>query len=264
MNENKVIDVLSKIDENITKSSSIENANRKLGILVSELSSLQEKIIKKELEIQYTVRLVNVIKSLKKRDFDSVSVDLLASDNRILDMSVAGKTIAMLTNDLYYNDQRTNRRHLLGKFLIESSFGSPRCTKAYNITMQVVGALKYPQDSPHTMFDHHCCLGNAVQLFEECLLSQDPTGLVILLLSFIESVNTEDASGAGVEYWPFITPEGLAAIDPKRIVKPHSIDGILTKFANLGLDRDLISLHLNDEAKFSAFAKSISHFKKSS
>lgn len=264
MDRNKAVSVLSTISENITKVSSINSAEEKLGKLVGELSGLHDRIVRKEIEIRQAIRFVNIVKNVKKRDFDSVSIELLTNDKRILDIAVSGKTITILTNDLYYHDSRTNRKHLLGKFLIESSFGYYRSTKAYNITMQVIGALVYPQDGPHIMSDNHCCLGNTERLFEECMISQDPTGLIILLLSFVESVNVDDSAGVGIENWPFVTPGGLMAVDPKRIVRPRIEPELIQKFGNLGLNTNLINSHLNDAVKFGKFHKSIGQLSKSS
>lgn len=129
------------------------------------------------------------------REYD----ELLAID-KVRDVTVGGGKIVVETKTLFCRDPRTGHIHDIGAFKIEIPTEGGRL-RWYNQTRLVqIGDRK--MNAPHVAADGHACEGTTKAEWPQFIADRQFAYVVMKAIQFVESVNTDDAWGKGINNWP--------------------------------------------------------------
>lgn len=202
---NKVIlkSVRTQMDESHKK---IFSAQERIGTLTEEIAKNQEIILveTKKLEsyeeishsvyskLMSEIQYIKNIKGVKSVDgFSSLSNGL----------------IKVYTDDIYVKNQRS--RYWLGSYVIEIDIVKGEVWFK-NTSEEFLRSSAWGDKCHHPHCDQkgHPCLGNIQTQVAELLRSFDISFLVNLCLSYLSSVNINDAAGKHIVNWPLVDNEG--------------------------------------------------------
>lgn len=101
---------------------------------------------------------------------------------------------------IYCQHPKTKHYHEIGEFIILFDFNAKQ-VRWYNMTRRVYG-VSTDMNAPHVYSDGRACLGDAQNTFTALFDKMDLVQLVLMSISFIQSVNIHDAAGSYINRWP--------------------------------------------------------------
>jgi hypothetical protein len=129
------------------------------------------------------------------REYD----ELLAID-KVTNVTVGGGQIIVETSALYCRDPRTGYVHEIGAFKIQIPTEGGR-VRWFNQT-RIVQIDDRKMNAPHVASDGHACEGTTKEEWPQFIAQRQFAYVVMKAIQFIESVNTSDVWGKGINHWP--------------------------------------------------------------
>jgi hypothetical protein len=178
----------------------------KIASLQTEVRGFQDAIVER-------IRIARTIEfelSGIARGVDEVQAQLAAEFDRIVKMpkvrSVGwrGTNFTINTDVLYCTDPRTKVVHEIGAFKLVFDM---RLSEVlfFNETRKL-NAYRNGMNGPHLFPDGRACLGNMQNILPKLIGGYEWAQAVVMALTFIESVNVEDAAGKFISMWPIHKP----------------------------------------------------------
>jgi hypothetical protein len=192
------VDDLKRVLEDMK--SEVENAQRELTTLVTTRTDRMRR-----LDLLTSGR-VNVEEELNREFTGFQRLD------RVTDVYWRGESLCIRTSTIDVVDPRTGHLHELGEFTIvlDCRTSIPRF---FNRTRQVRGHSD-AQMAPHVWSDGTACLGNVDGILPQMVGSGRLLDAAISCITFLDSVNVDDAAGRHVHRWPIKKrKEGVALLD---------------------------------------------------
>jgi hypothetical protein len=129
------------------------------------------------------------------REYD----ELLAID-KVTNVTVGGGQIIVETTALYCRDDRTGHVHEIGAFKIQIPTEGGRL-RWFNQT-RIVQISDRKMNAPHVAADGHACEGTTKEEWPHFIEQRQFAYVVMKAIQFVESVNTGDVWGKGINHWP--------------------------------------------------------------
>lgn len=138
--------------------------------------------------------------------------------SKVSSIFVKNKTVHVYTHNLYAMDQRTKKWHDIGTFHIslgmQSNTYSPSESLRIKNTKHQIHGLEESMEAPHVFPTGLPCHGNLLYGMTQAYKKRDLFQLILQIIGFLESANTDDAAGKFVNKWPEV-PEEVAKINEK-------------------------------------------------
>lgn len=140
--------------------------------------------------------------------------DKLLTVPGVLGVEIKGKILKIYTSMIRIVEAGATYR--IGRFRIEISMaGGEGSLKFFNLTNGGKGpgytrpggfpegwAMTFNRHHPHVKEDGFPCLGNLGEAIPRYILANQYSVVAILALQFLQTVNTEDQAGKGINWWP--------------------------------------------------------------
>jgi hypothetical protein len=127
--------------------------------------------------------------------------DDLVAIPKVLDVTVKKDELVVKTDTIFCLNPKTGLRHEIGQFEIRLDI--KRCAVTWhNLTRQVPGHGGKYFNAPHVSGKGYACLGNTQDLFPMLLRKRQFASAIELAITFVESVNLDDAWGKYITNWP--------------------------------------------------------------
>jgi hypothetical protein len=126
--------------------------------------------------------------------------DELLGIEKVANVTVGGGQILVDTKVLYCRDPRTGAVHEIGAFKIQIPTEGGRVRWFNQTRIVAIGDRK--MNAPHVAADGHACEGTTKGEWPQFIANRQFAYVVMKAIQFIESVNTEDVWGKGINNWP--------------------------------------------------------------
>lgn len=137
--------------------------------------------------------------------------DLTLDIDKVSAIVVRDKNVYVYTNNIYVQDERSNRWHDIGTFQISIGMHNNEydTNKTVNIknTKYQIEAFSHAMQAPHVWEDGHICHGNLATGMTDAYKRRNMFELVYQILLFLGEANTSDSAGENVNKWPEVTEE---------------------------------------------------------
>jgi hypothetical protein len=140
--------------------------------------------------------------------------------NKVKKIFVKDKLVHVYTENIYAQDVRSNLWYDIGTFhitigFLQDDFSPERSVVIKNTKHQVFGYSNQVMQAPHVFKEGNMCAGNLVTAVSEHYKNRDLYGIILDIIGFLESANTDDVAGSYVNRWPQV---------PEEVVKGDSVD----------------------------------------
>jgi hypothetical protein len=140
---------------------------------------------------------------------------------KVLDVVVYKKNrLHIFTDTLVVNDEKL---YDIGKFIIDVDMGvftsksndiNVGAIRFDNLTRKV-DAYNAGMQAPHIFSNGEACFGSAINAMVDAIKAGKITPIAVIGISFIETVNRDDAAGCKIDRWPTITAKENALIEKR-------------------------------------------------
>jgi hypothetical protein len=175
----------------------------------------------------------------------------LIDTGTVADFEAGGSWFSFITKQIVAEDSRTGAYHLIGRLQVrvETATGSLRFQ---NLDRRVDG-YDSGMHAPHVMRGGEACLGSFLEVTsapDGPAAKRDWISLMLMIIAFLESVNTSDPAGRHVHKWPFVD-------DPTEYGRPP-YQGRVYAYGD-GHDSGYEDDDDDDDEEESAFAENLTH-----
>lgn len=182
----------------------VESLRRNVDTERQKLETAQKQLteaVRRVKEQEDALELLITSRSKQEQELGD-EYDRLLSARCIKDVQVTKEKITVVTDVLYCVDPRTNKRHKIGAFRIELFLnGGEDCVRWFNQTQKVYNGHSN-MNAPHVDGNGKGCLGSIKYDLPKLMAKMDFSSAIMLAITFIESVNTDDAWGKTIDRWP--------------------------------------------------------------
>ena len=138
---------------------------------------------------------------------------------KISAIKVIDRCVHVYTKNIYVQHDKTFKWYDVGTFHIsinmyDNTYNTNGTVKIFN-TKHQVHAFSEKMQAPHVFEDGHMCHGNIVGEMVDAYRRRDLYQMVLIVLSFLESANLDDAAGQYLTKWPEVTEETAKKIEIK-------------------------------------------------
>jgi hypothetical protein len=130
--------------------------------------------------------------------------DAILKLNKITDVKVIDNTLHVYTTILNCVDDRTGKMHELGNYFITICLSTGNI-RFKNLSRTVQSFDSQAMQAPHVFADGHPCWGNIEETVTDLVGKLQLSALITLLLEFLQSANTKDPAGKGINLWPLVS-----------------------------------------------------------
>jgi len=136
--------------------------------------------------------------------------------------------VHVYTNTLFAKDDRTNRMHEMGTFHITINMSTTKYDTHNTVhiknTKHVITAYEEGMNAPHVFHNGVICHGNLAQMMMQAYAKRDLYQIILQIILFLQTANTDDAAGRYVNVWPMVNQDYI-----KRTEEEESKDVIITE-----------------------------------
>jgi hypothetical protein len=189
----------------------VSEAKNSISTYESELEEARKRLTLNHTKLAEAMRIMDSSEAVFQERIDRILADFghLATYEKIEDIRIEGGFIHLYTTSLNITDPRTGNVYRGGKFLIKLRMDDSRVT-FHTAEGKLHNGFWGQDPHPHVKGSTGvACLGSAAATIAELCSQEQLYALGIVLVSFLESVNTEDAAGKRVRNWPLISAGGI-------------------------------------------------------
>ena len=224
---------LLKIDHDYQNQISKRNQKEYIEFAVASISSMLEELnrLKKESEEDYKMHIDKAMESGKTMEkyiiqinsFDADGMKMKEEENalqnyketlalsKVNSINIEEGIVNIYTHNLYAMDERKNRWHDIGTFhiklgMLSNNYDTANTVRIYNTKHQING-YQTDMQAPHVFNDGHICHGNLAIGLTNSYKNRNLYELVLQIILFLQTVNTDDVAGAHVNKWPEVLKE---------------------------------------------------------
>jgi hypothetical protein len=150
--------------------------------------------------VALTQRSERALQRLELNEQFGHEYDELLGIEKVTNVTVGGGQILVDTKVLYCRDPRTSAVHEIGAFKIQIPTEGGRVRWLNQTRIVAIGDRK--MNAPHVAADGHACEGTTKEEWPQFIANRQFAYVVMKAIQFIESVNTEDVWGKGINNWP--------------------------------------------------------------
>lgn len=175
----------------------LHDLNRRKKEFSTELLKTVKDIFKSEFKIINLKEQPTKQKSKYIVQFDEI-IKLVQVKNIVTENS----RIKIILERLFLENPETKKLHDLGDIIIiikPDEVDVNSAIKFRNTSINIRGHA-----APHIYPEGYACFGNAEVAVHEALGRQDYTNLILIIISFLESLNMSDPYGKDIIYWPLV------------------------------------------------------------
>jgi len=141
---------------------------------------------------------------------------------QVKSLFIQDNKVHVYTNDINVKDTRKDGKlHNLGTFHIQlglhhSDYDPKNSVIIKNTKHRITGFSGDTMEAPHIFNNGIMCHGNLVNSITQHYKDRDLYNVIMDLIIFLESVNTEDAAGKHIHKWPVVEEVEKKKEDPKE------------------------------------------------
>jgi hypothetical protein len=132
-------------------------------------------------------------------------------------ISIDNERVDVYTNTIFAKDDRTGKMHELGTFHISINISSDKYDTSRTVkiknTKHSINAYEEGMNAPHVFNSGSICHGNLAQGMIQAYAKRDIYQLVLQLILFLQSANTDDAAGKYVNRWPMVSDAYIRKVE---------------------------------------------------
>lgn len=182
-----------------------------------EIESLKAQLNAAHVSMINSMRYVNSSADAFTKEIDKILGDFeaLAMMDKVEDVRVEGEYIHIFTTNLTITDPESGRQYVGGHFLIKVKMSNSD-VKFYRAKGEKGHRGHWTPNDPHPHVSGNsgtACLGSVTATVAELCAQKEIYALGIVLIAFLETVNTNDTAGEKVRNWPRIGGEPQAYMD---------------------------------------------------
>lgn len=204
---------------NISVNSSKEHLNEIeefLGKAIEEIGKLQKELMEK-LKVYGRYKQTYDYFDIKKFEKDERAKALsefesVRSLDKVSKIFIDNEIVHVYTNNIYAKDERTDSWHDIGTFhiafgILMKNFNAERSINIENTKHKVKAYGGHLMQAPHVFNNGNMCAGNLVTAVNEHYKNRNIYGLILSILTFLESANVDDSAGTYINRWPEVSEE---------------------------------------------------------
>lgn len=153
----------------------------------------------------------------KEREKAEKGYDETLGIDKVSSVYVKDGMIHVYTHNIYAQDERTEKWHDIGTFhvtvgMMSNTYDTSNTVKITNTKHQITG-METAMQAPHVFPNGSICHGNLATGMIEAYKRRNLFELVMQLILFLQTANTNDAAGKYINNWPEVSKETAIAVE---------------------------------------------------